>query len=454
MSAYLLRYFRPARKELKQLLIIALPIVVAQLAQTAMGFVDTVMAGRLSAEALAAVAIGSGVWLPIFLSLGGVLMALTPIVAKLSRHDDNTRLVRFFQQTLWLGVVFSFFSWFVIRHCHGLLELLQVPDTLKATVLDYLAAVSWGMPAAILYQACRAFHEGLAKTYIPMTVGVIGLALNVPANYVFIYGKLGLPAFGAIGCAWGTVFVFWSMAVVMCFITAYIVVKHHFPFLGERCRFHLGMTLQLLKIGLPIGGTLFVEVSIFCAIALLVAQLGTTVVAAQQIALNLSGLFFMVPLSFSMAMTIHIGQALGHHEIELARFRCGCGLAFITLLMLVSMSIMLLYRQWLVGFYTHDADVALLAGQLMYFAAIFQLSDGLQIGAAGALRGYQDTGVTLGIMLFTFWGVALSLGYYLTYVGDFGPAGFWIGLLVGLTLTAVLLSWRLWVVSRAPKPVV
>ncbi|MNQ83948.1 Multidrug resistance protein NorM [compost metagenome] len=204
---------------------------------------------------------------------------------------------------------------------------------------------------------------------------------------------------------------------------------------------------RLLGIGLPIGIAVFAESSIFAVIALLIGSLGATVVAGHQIALNVSSLVFMIPYSLGMAVTVRVGQALGRNQPRQARFAAGVGMATALGYACFSASLMLLTREQIATIYTADSTVIQIAAMLIVYSALFQFSDAIQVTAAGALRGYQDTRVTMILTLFAYWGIGLPVGYILGLTDWFGaasgPSGLWRGLIVGLTCAALMLSVRL-----------
>ncbi|WP_049824373.1 MATE family efflux transporter [Desulfurivibrio alkaliphilus] len=438
--------------ELRQLWRLSLPLILAQLSHMAMGFVDTVMAGRVSPADLAAVAIGSSVWFPVMLFVAGVLMAITPIVAQLYGAANHDRIPTSLRQGLWMALVLGLGGFLLLGNMEWLLKLLDLEPEVRRLAAGYLSAVAWGFPALALYQALRSFSEGVSLTRPIMLIGFLGLACNIPANYIFIYGKLGLPPMGGVGCGWATALVMWVMMLALAGLILYGRGYRFLPplFAWERPDFK--KIVHMLRLGFPIGISFFIETSLFAAIALLVASLGAVVVAGHQVALNFTSLLFMVPLSFSQAITIRVGQAIGRREPAKARFAALCGaLTTLTTAVLFATAI-LLWAPAIATLYTPDLEVRQVAANLLFFAALFQISDAIQVSAAGALRGYKDTRVPMFITFFAFWFVGLPLGYLLGLsepVGlHLGAQGFWIGLVAGLTTAAILQSARLWHVSH------
>lgn len=438
----------PARRtELGAQLALALPILGGQLAQTANGFVDALMAGRVSATDLAAVAVGASIWVPVYLFMTGVLMSATPILARHLGGKAYHRVNPLAQQALWLGLVLGILAMLLMRCMTPVLVWMDVDPAMRPMVDGYLKALGWGMPGAALFLALRGYTEALGHTRPVLWVSVLGLLINIPANYVLIYGKLGLPALGGVGCGWATSLVMWAMTLMMALYIAGHRVYRQAPLHLKTLHLEPREALYMLRLGLPVGLAIFFEVSIFAVIALLISSLGATVVAGHQIALNFTSLLFMVPLSLSLAVTVRVGQARGRNSPGEARRAVSTALWLTAVIGIVAAMALLLLRHQVPLIYTTDSEVRAIASRLLLFAALYQLSDAFQVTANGALRGYEDTLVPMFLTLLAYWGVGLPLGYLLgrtdLLVPAMGPDGFWIGLLAGLTAAAMMLGLRL-----------
>ena len=443
VPAFRLRLFTEWRALFK----LAIPIVIAQLANTAMGFVDTMMAGRVSPTDLAAVALGNSIWVPVFLFMSGVLMATTAKAARAFGAGQTERIGPLVRQALWLGLMLGSLLAFLMWNAEPLLHLLGVDPQLTTLAMGYLRAVACGFPAVALYIVLRCYSDALGRTRPSMVISLIGLLINIPANYVLIHGKFGLPAMGGVGCGWATALVMvWMMLAMTWWVRWAPYYREHQIFARWEWfrRRELG---ALLALGLPIGVSIFAEASIFSIIALLIGGLGANIVAGHQIALNFSSMVFMLPYSLGMATTVRVGQTLGAGRQADASFAAWVAMGTALLLACVSASYMTLLREPIARIYTADAQVVAIASSLIIYAAIFQFSDAIQVTAAGALRGYQDTRMAMLITLASYWGVGLPVGYSLGLTDMLGaaqgPAGLWQGLIVGLTCAALLLSWRL-----------
>ena len=437
----------PAFTELRALLTLAIPIIIAQLAHTAMGFVDAVMAGRVSPRDLAAVALGNSLWVPVFLLMTGLLLATTPKVAQHFGAGNQAQTGPLVRQALWLALVIGCSASFLLWNAKPVLLLMGVDAQLAELSMGYLHGIAFGFPAVALYHVLRCFSDGLGHTRPSMIFGIGGLLLNIPLNYVLIYGKFGLPALGGVGCGWASGIVMWGMLFGL-FWWVRRAPYYQASQLFSRFQWPDWQIIKgLLSIGVPIGVAIFAEASIFSVIALLIGGLGASVVAGHQIALNFSSLVFMIPYSLGMAATVRVGHALGRGEPREARFAAGISMGAALGYACLSASLMLVLREEIARIYTDSPEVIALAASLLVYSALFQFSDAIQVTAAGALRGYQDTRVTMILTLFAYWGIGLPVGYALGLSHWFGepsgPKGLWQGLVVGLTCAAVMLVIRL-----------
>ncbi|MDD0843697.1 MATE family efflux transporter [Pseudomonas sp. Gutcm_11s] len=433
--------------EIRALLTLATPIIIAQLAHTSMGFVDAVMAGRVSARDLAAVALGNSLWIPVFLLMNGTLLATTAKVAQRYGAGKQEEIGPLVRQALWLALAVGLACATLLWNAEPLLHLMDVDAELTAMSMGYLRGIAFGFPAVALYHVLRCCSDGLGHTRPSMMLGIGGLLLNIPLNYILIYGHLGFPAMGGVGCGWASGTVMWCMLLGMLWWV------NHAPYYKPSELFkhfewpQWPVIRRLLSIGAPIGISIFAESSIFSVIALLIGGLGATVVAGHQIALNFSSMIFMIPYSLAMAATVRVGQSLGRGTPRDTRFSAGVAMGTALSYACLSASLVLLLREQIANIYSPDPAVIAMAATLLVYSALFQFSDAVQVTAAGALRGYQDTRATMLITLVAYWGIGLPVGYALglsDWLGEpSGPSGLWQGLVVGLTCAAVLLAVRL-----------
>jgi len=432
---------------------LAAPLVGGQLAGVGMNFVDTVMAGRLGSVTLGAVAIGASSWSAALLFLTGVLMVVQASVAHLEGAGRRSDIAGYMMQAIWVALAIAFAVILLLRSFGPILKWIDVQPELVPDALGYLSMLTWGIPGLALYLVFRFLSEGVEDTRPTFTIGLLGLLVNIPANALLMFGGLGIPALGARGCGLATSIVWWCQCLAM---GAYLLrsARHRDLHLFRTWQLPIGSEIrEILRVGLPIGGAVFLEASMFSAAALLVGSIGTRETAGHQIALNVSSLSFMVPLGIAMATTVRVGQADGRDDpagvVQVAR----AGLFLTLICQLVAASLMLLFPRWITSIYTDEAPVLEIGAYLLGFAALFQLPDGLQVSAAGSLRGLRDTRVPLLMTLVAYWGVGIPLGYWLAIVRGDGPAGLWLGLTAGLTVAAVLLGTRFYSLARNRSPI-
>ncbi|XKH59216.1 MATE family efflux transporter [Halomonas sediminis] len=458
------------RRETYSLVHLALPICGAQLAQAGMSVVDVMMTGRQSATALAAVSVGSSLWMPLMLFMTGTLMGLTPVVAHFlgGKRTDNVRPA--VQQGLWvalaMGIVSAVVLWQAVM---PIFHLMDVPLQVAEQSAAYLAAVAFGMPGIALFQALRAFSDGMNHTRPALWISLVGLAVNIPSNYVLIYGGDGLtalfgdflpgslealPALGALGCGIATAFSMWMMALTMALYTS--KSQAYGDIFLWRCFSlpHWASMRELLTVGIPIGVSIFVEVTLFTLIALFIASMGEVTVAAHQVALNYTTILFMLPLSLSMALTVRVGNTLGQERPKMARLVAWNGILISLVVAALNSTLLWLTAEPVIKLYTNNDEVKAMALSLITLAVLYQVSDSLQANLAGALRGYKDTHIVMLITLFSYWFVGLMGGHWLGIQGinglfpPLGVHGYWIGLIAGLSTAALLLGLRLQHISQ------
>lgn len=437
------------RLEAQKLITIAFPILLAQVAQNSMGLVDTVMAGRVSAADMAAVAVGASIWLPLVLFGHGLLLALPPTISYLNGSGRRFDIAHQVRQGIWIVIGSSIPLGLLIYHSDIVIQYMQMEAKLAEITIGYLRAMLFGLPAYLLMINFRCLNDGIAKTKPAMVIAFGGLLLNIPLNYIFIYGKLGVPAFGAVGCGIATSIVNWAMCLMMIGYSKSARNQRDLKVFDKIIEQPDWQTLsKLLKLGFPIAVALCCEVALFALTALFLSPLGSDVVASHQIALNTSSFIFMIPMSLAMAATILVGQRLGEGSPDKAKKVSYSALIVGLMLAVVTATITVIWREQIAMLFVKDTNVIAMAASLLLIAALYQFSDTVQVVAGGVLRGYKDTKAILYITLFCYWGVGMPVGYALAMtdiiVPHLGATGFWIGFVVSLTIAAVLLLFRMY----------
>lgn len=448
MLSYLKSEKYNLRKEAGITLKIGLPVIIAQLLQMSMNFVDTVMAGNLSANALASVAVGGAIFIPFMMLVAGILMALTPIVAQLVGARSFEAIGTNVRQGLWLSLILSIPVFFLIRHLEFIMHFLEVAPSIIPIAQGYLDAISWGIFGVCGYMALRFFNEGMSVTRPAMYFALLGVFVNIPANYIFMYGKLGMPQLGAIGCGYASAIVGYVMFLGMLIFT--ISHKPYYRF-GIFTHFRLpewDYLKEILHVGIPIGLSSSMEVTMFALVSLLMGSISAVAVAGHQVAINFSAMTFMVPFGLSTAVTTRVGNAIGKGAMHEARRRGYVGIGLAALFMSTTALLIYLFPGVITSMYTQDQEVKSVAISLLYMAAIFQISDGLQVSGYGALRGLKDTKLPMVVNFIAYWMIGLPLGYYLGIIRGIGPQGLWMGLIAGLTTAAILHNIRFYLLTK------
>lgn len=437
------------REDIAALLRLAAPLVVNNLSIAGMQFADAVMAGRLGAEALAAVAVGGSVWFLGFTVALGTLMAISPIAARHYGAGNPELIGRYTRQGLYLGfglgITLVVLAWLGVA---PLLALVGIDPGFRDLTVGYVLAIVPGAPGIFAFLALRFTTEGIGSTKPMIYTSILALACNVFLNWVFMYGNLGAPAMGAVGCGLASALTMWLLLLVL---GTYMLLHPRYRPLRIFSRLapvRPDTLREIIVLGLPIAVTITAEAGLFNAVSILMGTLGANVAAAHQIAINFASTMFMIPLALSSAITVRVGHALGSGNAAAARRQGWLGIVLCGLFMACSAAFMLAFRDGVVDLYTSDTSVTSIAVSLLLMAAIFQVVDGVQIGSAGALRGYKDTRVPMVINTVAYWVVAFPLAYLAAVTYRYPPGHIWGAFVIGLSLAALMLATRFHFVSR------
>lgn len=447
--------------EASALWLLAWPILVGQLANVGMSVLDVAMAGHASAEDLAGVSLGVSIWNMVIITIMGIMMSVSPIVSHHVGAKAFTQVPQVVRQALWKGLAVAGVAMLIINLATLVFDHLALEPRVRDLAKNFVHITSLALPAFACYRVLYSYSTSLNQTKPLMVTALGALVLNGVVNWLLIFGNLGFPRLGGLGCAWSTLLCVWfNLLVLLWWMRRAPAYRSTWPF-SHYERPDWAQVRNLLKLGLPIGVTYFAETSAFSLIALLVASFGSTQVAAHQIALNFSSLVFMVPLSLGVAILTRVGQSLGAADPVAARFRAWVGVAMALSCAVLSAAFMAVFNQQIAWAYTSDAGVARLAAQLLFLAALFQLSDATQVATSCAIRGYKVTRAPMVIHMTAFWVFSLPLGYALGLAPDWlpwapvaplGAQGFWIALVLGLTVAALGLSALLRYVARQHLP--
>ncbi|MFD1849955.1 MATE family efflux transporter [Oceanobacillus bengalensis] len=442
------------KEKLKLFFIILIPILITQVGIYLMNFFDTVMSGRAGATDLAGVAIGSSLWVPILTAINGILLAITPIIAQITGAKENKSVPEKIQQALYLSIALGM----VVMIIGGILldpvlNLMNLENEVYHIAKYYLISLGAGIIPLFVFSTLRNFMDGLGQTRTSMFVILISLPINIAFNYIFIFGKFGVPAFGGIGAGIGTALTYW----LVCLISIAVVYKFY-PFRDYKVFSNwvipsFAKWWDQLKIGMPIGFAMFFETSIFSAVTILMSVYSTNTIAAHQAAMNFASLLYMIPLSVGMALTIPIGFEVGARRFKEARTYAYIGISGSIFIAILNGGILFLLREPVAAMYNADPAVIELTTQFIFFAIFYQLADAFGAPIQGALRGYKDVNMTLIIALVSYWAIGLPTGWILANYTALEPFGYWVGITVGLSCGAIALFWRLFSLQKKYKEI-
>jgi len=424
------------------------PLIISQLLMVMMEFFDSIMAGNVSSIDLAGLAIALAIYHPLFLLVLGILIPLGATISQLFGAENSEEIANTVIQGLWLSQIFGLLSILFLSNTHLFLYRFGYEEEVIRIAIDYLRALCWGIPAIYAFLVLRMFTEGLSITRPTMYFSIIGLGFKIILNYILMFGKFDYPALGTAGAGWATSLSSWIMLIIffLYFTKSQLLFKYRRLFV-----FRMPNWLyfrEILRIGVPHGCGVAAETGLFTAVSLMMATFGVTAIAGHQIAINVASLTFMVPMGLSIAISIRVGLAKGKSNFKEAQYIGRVGVLLCTLLMSFAALVFILVPELIVKFYTDDLHVKKQAISLLFMAAIFQISDGMQVGALGALRGLKDTKVPFITNVFAYWGIGLPFAYILGLIYKIGPEGMWFGLIIGLSIAAVLHSWRFNIITR------
>lgn len=421
---------------------LAYPVMIGQLGIIMMGVVDSLMVGRIGAAPLAAASLGNGMAFIIMIIGIGLSYAVTPLVAIAVGAGKFEDCGIYFRQALLVNSVASIIIAILIFFAADLLQYFDQPEEVQVLATSYMKIIGLSSIPLLLYQSYKQFIEGLSVMRPAMIITLIANLVNAFANWLLIYGNLGFPRLELDGAGWAT-----FISRLFMTITLMLFVMNNSFFKKYDVTFHYRsinwpMIKKILSLGLPSGMQYFFEVGAFSFAVIMVGWLGTKQLAAHQIALNLASISFMVVLGISVAGSIRVGNAVGMKDIAETRRAGFTAWLLGASVMSAAGIIFIVFRNYLPTLYVNDEVVISYASSLLIIAALFQISDGTQAVGIGILRGLTDVKIPTAITFIAYWIVGLPVGYLLGFTFDLGVQGVWIGLLMGLTTSAILLTLR------------
>ncbi len=439
---------QPWMIEIRKILHLAIPLIISNVAMISMEVVDTIMAGQASAEDLAGLAIGGNIWIFIEVALGGLITAITPRIARFYGANQLNEITTETQQALLLGGLIGALAMLFTLTIIPFIPLLGASAEVTLIAQGYTEVIAYSLiPSSVIWVLyCLLEGHGLLRFVVLSSLGVV--ILNIIFDYIFVFGKLGFPAMGGIGCAWTTttIYVIWAVACIV------YVARHEgtrsYQIFANWPKVNWQRWKAILALGLPISMALIAEEGFFNITTLLIAPLGTEALGAHQITIQIVALVLMIGLGIGQATAIFVAQSIGRSELHRMIYHARAGFTLVASIGLTVGIIIFIFRNELPMLFTQDFAIAAISTTIMMLAPLFLLSDVLQVWAAQTLRGFEDTKVPMILQIISYWAIGFPLGYSLgatNFWGEsYGIYGFWIGFLSGVFIGSCLLCTRLY----------
>ncbi|QJC37230.1 MATE family efflux transporter [Enterobacteriaceae endosymbiont of Donacia thalassina] len=434
--------------ETKKLFNIAIPIILTQIAYLLISIINMIMASSFNKIDMAVISIGTSIWLPIILFGHGIFLSLIPIITKLYISQNNKKITNYIKQSYLLAITLSLIMMFILYKINFLISLLFNNKFFILKIKKFLNIIIWSIPGYLLLQITRCLCISLSLTIPDMIISWIGVVLYIPINYIFIYGFSYIPSFGGLGCGLSTVLIYWIL-----FIITIIWMLKSIYFKKIKC-FNLlnkpdfKILKKILKLGLPIGLSIFCEITLFSIVSLLISSMmKIDDIISHQIALNFSSFIFIIPLSLSISTTILIGYYLGLGNKKKAKIISWISQSIGIIISIFTILISIIFKKKIASLYNLNLNIINLSSHLILLSSIYQFSDSIHVIGTGILKGYKDTKFIFLITFISYWIISFPIGYILSFTNlithPMGPSGFWIGFIIGLTTGAILIILRI-----------
>ena len=433
--------------EIKSLSRLALPVALSQLAIMGMGITDVLLAGHAGTDELAGLSLGTNIWCVTILFFFGIGLITQALVGRYFGAEDTQALRQQIHQSMWLTLACGLLGALTILLAAEILLFSGFEPMMAARAHGYLQAIAWGAVPMTMLSALRGSLEAMNLTQSVFWINFAVFLLNIPLDYALIYGAWGFPKLGAVGCGWATAVLLWvGLFASAAMLQWHKKIRHLQVFKGFSMP-DIAIILSTLKLGFPIGLSVLIEMSMFAGAGMLIAYFGPIAAGAHSIAISIASASFMIYLGFSAGVIIRASQQLGAKSYAGARYSVKVGTSFNLLLAFILSIVFWLFREPLVSLYTSDTAVIRLAAQLLLLGAAFQVVDCLQAATIAALRAYHDTVSAPKVQMFAYWliglPIAIGLGFYSELPGISGPHGFWVAMIISLTISGLLLLRRL-----------
>ncbi|QJC38045.1 MATE family efflux transporter [Enterobacteriaceae endosymbiont of Donacia marginata] len=435
--------------EIKKLFNIAIPIILTQIAYILISIINMMMSNSFNKIDIAVLSIGISIWLPIILFGHGIFLSLIPIITKLYISHNYKKIVNYIKQSYLLAIIFSFIMIFILSKIDYLILLLFHDKIFIFKIEKFLKIIIWSIPGYLLLQILRCLCISFSLIIPDMIISWIGVILYIPINYILIYGFSYIPPLGVLGCSFSIVLIYWILFIItMIWISKSIYFKK-IIFLNFSKNLDLKILKKIIKLGLPIGLSIFFEITLFSIVSLLISLfMGIDDVISHQIAINFSSLIFIIPLSLSIATTILIGVYLGLGHKKKAKIISWISQIIGVIISIFTILISIFFRKKIAKLYNSNKNIINLSSHLILLASFYQFLDSIQIIGSGILKGYKDTKSIFFITFISYWIISLPIGYILSVTSlitskPMGPSGFWIGFIIGLIISVILILLRI-----------
>ncbi len=424
------------------------PILIYQFANYSASFVDTTMTGQYNTMDLAGVSTATSLWNPFFTFLTGIVSAMVPIIGHHLGRGKKEEVASDFYQFIYLAFGLSLvLLGMVVFLAPPVLNHIGLEAQVAAVAVSYLWYLSIGIIPLLLFSVIRSLLDSLGLTKLSMYLMLLLLPLNSGFNYLLIYGVLGFPELGGAGAGLGTSLAYWvllGISLLVLFKQERLKALH----LEKRIPLNVDKIKEGVRLGLPIGGTVFAEVAIFSVVGLIMAKFSSLIIASHQSAMNFSSLMYAFPMSISSAMAIVVSYEVGAKRFEDAKIYARLGRITALIFAGLTLSFLYIFRDRVASLYGNDSQFIETTAVFLTYSLFFQLADTFAAPLQGILRGYKDTIVPFYLGLIGYWGVAIPLGYLLDRVTDLGAFAYWIGLIASLIVSGCLYQWRLKTVMK------
>lgn len=427
---------------------LAFPVMISQLGQVSVGVADSMMVGRLGALPLAASSLANSIFFVILMFGMGISMGITPLVSIAEGKGKAKRISNLFGHSLWLNIISAVALTGVVLGLSKGLHFLGQPEEVVVLTIPYLLVITASLFPFMIFQTFKQFAEGLSQTKQAMYITIFCNIVNVFLNWVLIWGMFGAPELGLMGAGWATLISRILMPIMMGY---YILRSKRYSIYSLSLRLKkvsIPIVSRILNIGIPTGFQYIFEVSAFSAAAIMMGWIGVYALAGHQIALNLASISYMMAAGLSTAGMIRVSNLIGRGNMKGMREAGMVVFGMVLIFMFSTAMIFVIFRMFLPTLYIDDPEVVSMAASLLIIAALFQLSDGAQVAGLGVLRGMEDVKVPTLVTLVAYWVLGLPLGYFLAFELGMAEKGIWYGLLIGLSITAILLFYRFHVLSK------